>query len=404
MDDVPQTPEPSPDQPGEAPGDPLFGLGDMKLSDLARMLQSSGPVNWEVARQVATMVALDGRPEAAIEPGAATQLEELSRAAQTYVVGETGLALSSSAPLLATGRQAWTELHLNSLRPVLEALAVTFGRALPAEDAESAPGPPTPLDPAGGVMGMLAPLLLGVQSGSMVGYLAQHALGRYDLPLPASDEPSLCFVVPNLDAFQDAWSLDADDLRFTVALHEVVHATERSIPWVRERMAQLAVDYVSAYEVDATVLRARLGDIDPMDPTSLESLAEHPEEVLGAMQSPRQRELLAEARVFHAVLEGYADHVLDRIGRRLIPTFGRVHEALKRHRVDRGKATRLVEQLLGLTLERGDYDQGIAFCDGVVERAGEETLQRLWQAPAMAPTRSELEAPGLWLARVDLGT
>jgi len=45
-------------------------------------------------------------------------------------------------------------------------------------------------DPFGGLLTMLAPLLLGVQAGSMVGYLAQHALGRYDLPLPTDDEPT----------------------------------------------------------------------------------------------------------------------------------------------------------------------------------------------------------------------
>jgi len=38
----------------------------------------------------------------------------------------------------------------------------------------------------------------------------------------------------------------------------------------------------------------------------------------------------------------------------------------------------------------------------VVERAGPEALNRLWEAPRYAPTAPELEAPGLWLARIDL--
>ena len=249
---------------------------------------------------------------------------------------------------------------------------------------------------------MLAPLLLGVQAGSMIGYLAQHALGRYDLPLPAADEPSLCFVVPNLDAFEEAWSLDRADLRFTVALHEVVHAATRSVPWVRERLVGLATEYVSAYEVDPTVLGSRLGDVDPANPESLQRLAERPEELLGAMTSPRQVELLAALRRFHAVLDGYADEVLQRVGARLVPSFGQVHEALARHRLERGDATRFVEQLLGLTLERDDYEAGAAFCAGVVERAGPEALNRLWEAPNLLPTESELAAPGLWLARIEL--
>ena len=102
------------------------------------------------------------------------------------------------------------------------------------------------------------------------------------------------------------------------------------------------------------------------------------------------------------MLEGYADEVLGRVGGRLVPSFSRVHEALARHRIERGEATRFVEQLLGLTLEREDYERGAAFCAGVVERAGPEALNRLWEAPRLTPTAPELDAPGLWLARIDL--
>ena len=40
------------------------------------------------------------------------------------------------------------------------------------------------------------------------------------LPLPTDDEPSLAFVVPNLAAFEDAWSIDRRDLRFAVARYQ----------------------------------------------------------------------------------------------------------------------------------------------------------------------------------------
>ena len=50
-----------------------------------------------------------------------------------------------------------------------------------------------------------------------------------------------------------------------------------------------------------------------------------------------------------------------------------------------------------------DYARGAAFCAGVIERAGLDGLNRLWTDEAMVPTPSELEAPGLWLARIDLG-
>ena len=386
-------------QPGDEPSLP-FGFGHLELNDLLRMLQSSGPVNWEIAAQVATHLATDGETEPPVEAATGEQLEELARAAQTHVVAETGLAATFTAPVRSFGRRGWAELHLDALRPVMEALAVTLGGAFGRGDATltGAGGG----DPMAGLLPMIAPLLLGVQAGSMIGYLAQHALGRYDLPLPAADEPSLCFVVPNLDAFEAAWSLERADLRFTVALHEVVHAAVRSVPWVRERLVGLATDYVSAYEVDPTVLGSRLGHVDPADPESLQQLAERPEELLGAMTSPRQAELLATLRRFHAVLDGYGDEVLRRIGDRLVPSFDRVHEALARHRLERGEATRFVEQLLGVTLERDDYEAGAAFCAGVVDRAGPDALNRLWEAPSFTPTQPELAAPGLWLARIEL--
>jgi putative hydrolase len=371
-------------------------------------------VNWEIARRTAVPAALDGAPDdPAATPEDREQLDELVRAAQTLVVGETGLTATFSAPLRTLGRVEWTELHLSALEPVLEALAVTFRAAIVEEAAEEEPdepgaGTPTPFGlpfgPAAmsGLLGMMAPVLLGVQAGSMIGYLARHALGRYDLPLPTADPPSLCFVVANLDRFEAAWSLARDDLRFLVALHEVVRAAERSVPWVQPKLVALATEYVSAYELDTGALEAQLGGFDPTDPASMEGITEHPEALLGAMRSPRQLEILGRVQAVTAVLEGYAEVVVERVGERLVPSYAQVHEALQRHRVERGEAGRFIEGLLGLQLDRTDYEQGQAFCRGVIDRAGLDGLNRLWEREAMLPTPAELEAPGLWLARIEL--
>jgi len=410
--DRPQPDEPDKPDEGEPglPGVP-FGPGaaaSFDLGQLMRMLQSEGPVNWEVAGQVAGWVALEGGAEPPVDPADHAQFDELARAAQTHVVGETGLTATFRAPLRALGPKEWADLHLEALRPVLEALAANLGEVMqsggPTEgEPETSEGAgPFGTDPFGGLLGMLAPLLLGLQAGSMIGYLAQHALGRYDLPLPTGDEPSLCFVVPNVVAFEEAWSLPRADLRFYIALHEVVHAAERSVPWVQERLVRLTTEYVSAYELDTAAFESKFGAIDPNDPTSLGGIAEDPDALLGAMQSPRQAEVLAQIQSLTAVLEGYADAVLERIGTRLIPSFGQIHEAMKRHRLERGEAERFVQRLLGLELEREHYERGEAFCAGVEERAGVEGLNRLWEGENMLPTPAELDAPGLWLARIEL--
>ena len=45
---------------------------------------------------------------------------------------------------------------------------------------------------------------------------------------------------------------------------------------------------------------------------------------------------------------------------------------------------------------------GRAFVTGVVERAGEDALARLWADELDLPTPAEVDAPGLWLARIGL--
>lgn len=381
------------------PGWP-FGPGGFDLSQMFRMLQSEGPVHWEVAQQVAAWVAVSDsgtpRPQAPLDDAAVRALTDLARAAQAHVAQATGLADVLGLAVRCTDRQGWARGTLDGLHPVLEALARSLGRPLAGEAAAGGEA-----DPLQGFFGALAPMLLGVQAGSMIGFLAQHALGQYDRPLPLTGAPALVFVPANVDAFADAWSLTRDDLRFALALREAVHAAPRTVPWVGPRLVRLASAYVSAYETDSPAIEA-LGDLDPADPSSFAAIVADPNALLGAMRSPAQAPILDDLRRFVAVLEGYTDTVAARVGGPLVTSYGQIDEALRRHRVERGEAASFVDRLLGLELDRSHYEAGVAFCDGVVERAGPNGVDRLWEAETMLPTRPELEAPGLWLARIEL--
>ena len=101
-----------------------------------------------------------------------------------------------------------------------------------------------------------------------------------------------------------------------------------------------------------------------------------------------------------ATIEGYVDHVLDRLGRRLLADYDRVTEAMRRRRVEFGPERRFVERLFGLELRQATFDRGSVFVEGLVDRAGVEVLDELWGDVERLPTPAELEAPGLWLARV----
>jgi putative hydrolase len=379
------------------------------LEQLMRMLQAQGPVNLEIALQVATTVATadaeTGEPSAEpeIDPKVRASFDDVVRAAQTSVADTTGIATALGIRSECVNRQEWARATLNEITPVLNALAGALQR--PAGEGFNEELSAETGDIGAFLMQSLLPLLIGVWAGSMIGQLAHHALGQYDLPLPLHGPPTQRFLVRNVEAFGVEWTLPADELRYALALREVVHGAQRSVPWVRAELERLATDYVGAYEVQPDALQEQLGDIDLTDPSaSMASFTElgDPSLLLGAMRSERQGPLLEELQRFVSVLEGYTDIVVETLGGQMMPSHARIDEALKRHRLERGEAAAFVDQLLGLQLDRGHYDAGIAFTRGVVERGGLEQLNRLWTGREMMPTRPELEAPGLWLARIDL--
>jgi putative hydrolase len=384
-----------------------FGLD---LNKIMRMLQSPGPVNMEVARETAeSMANVDVetgqvRAEPPVDPEATRAFDDVVRAVQLMVSETTGISGALTVSARNVDRATWSGVTLTGLEPVLRALAAALARtddgagdATPAAAAAFSPDM---------LFAMMMPLLLGGWAGSMIGLLSHRALGQYDLPLPLDGPPALLFISGNVDAFAEEWSLPVDELRYALALREVVHGAQRSVPWVRERLVRCASAYVGAYEVQADAMESQLGDFDPSDPSSMEAIAglTDPDALLGAMRTERQGPLLADLQRFVSVLEGYTDVVVESIGERMVSAHGRLDEALRRHRLERGDATGFVDRLLGLELDRGHYETGVAFCRGVLERSegSFEQLNRLWTDESMVPTASELTAPGLWLARIDL--
>ncbi len=398
--------------PGGVPN-PFGNFGNIDWNEVMQMLQSPGPVNMKVARATAETVAIsdletgEQRPEPPIPPDATKSFDDVVRATQLTVADATSLSGALSVPFRAVDRRGWAATTVDSLEPVFASLAQALSRGQLGGAPDAAMGfSPEAFLPM--IMQQLVPLLLGTWAGSMIGSLAHQSLGQYDLPLPLAGEPALLFVVRNVDDFANEWSLPGDELRYSLALREVVHGAERSVPWVRDRLVRLASAYVGGYEVQTSALEEQLGNFDMSDPSSMAGIEQlsDPDRLLGAMQSEHQQPILEELQRFVSVLEGYTDTVVSRLGHGMAASHDRIDEALRRHRLERGEAGAFVDRLLGLQLDRDHYEAGVAFCRGVVERSDDtlDQLNRLWSDESMVPTPAELQAPGLWLARIDLPT
>jgi coenzyme F420 biosynthesis associated uncharacterized protein len=239
--------------------------------------------------------------------------------------------------------------------------------------------------------------LLAVEAGAVSGFLAGRVLGQYEFPVLDPSAPArLLFVAPNLA--HAAGTLDADDeqlLRW-VALHETTHALQfGGVPWLREHLAGMVRELLEGLEVDPRGL-FRLPDV-----TDLRRLVEQVrEEGLTAVAvGPERKAVMDRLQSFMAVLEGYAEHVMDAVGAQVLPDLDKLRAALERRRRDRSGLLRVLERLIGMELKLRQYEQGKAFCDGVVSLGGIAGLNGVWASPEALPTAAELDDPLAWLAR-----
>ncbi len=370
------------------------------FGDLARWFGGSGPVNWDVARQTAQWTATEGTPEPNVEPLERFRLEELLRVAEMHMSEATGLSTSITGGVLTVlpvTRADWALHSIEVYRPFLERLARALADSATDEVSED---PTTEL--LGDLGKLLVPVLLGVQSGYMMGNLARQSLGQYDQPLPRPGADQLLVVPANMDAFGKEWDLPPADVRMWVCLREVAYHAVLGRPHVSARLRGHLDDYVSRFEVNPDAVERSVGELDPTDPDALKRLLGNPETLLGAVQTDAQRQVLAQLADLLAVAVGYVDHVLEAVGHRLVGSHQRITEAMNRRRVEASEGEKFAARLIGLALDRSQCERGAAFVDGVVERAGEQGLRRLWESERELPTPAEVDAPGLWLARIDL--
>jgi len=377
------------------------------IGELLSMLQQSSSKHHSgQARDIARTVATSGESEPNIDPKERIAIEQLLRVAELRVASITGLDPSGGSPLRVevTNRLRWADQTLKDYGNLFDAFGESLQRQ-PEVSPEDTSG--HPMEALLANLGrMIGPVMLAVSSGMLVGKLAQHALGGYVLPVPRPAGSPLLIALPNVDRFASEWSLDRDDLRLWVCLHETVYQAVFGIEHVHNRVTKLLLAHASAFDSNPRGLEDVFADFDPAGGpeslASLESALGDQEALLGLLRSPAQEALLPELTAVLAAVVGYVDHTMDRIGSELIGSYPQLTEALRRHRIETSSSDRFVEQMLGLHLDRKQYNRGAAFAEGVVERAGEEGLQRLFEDPANLPTPNEVDAAGLWLARIDL--
>jgi len=402
-----------------APGDPSNPFQSL-LGDLMNMLGTSGPAQqWEMIRSFALSVATGGTPEANVEPVQRIRLEQLARVAELNVSEATGMPVTADGRRLTcvpVGRGDWTQRALESWRPLLTAM--TPVPAPPPSDLEIPDDPLAADDPMGGLGNLLGqwatavgPMFFGLQVGSVVGHLAQRALGQYPLAIPWAPADELILVTDNITAFAEDWSLPDEEALLWVCARELASHSVLSRPAVRNRLEELLTELAESSAAVQQDLAGKLGAITGpegpdseggMDLESLQGMLGDPEALLGELLTPESRRSSDQLTALAVVIDAYADHIANVVGKKLVGSHSQLAEAWYRRRTERGKGEEAAGALFGLDLEQSEVDRGRSFVSGVIERAGDEGLARLWVSVRNLPTPAEVDAPGLWLERISL--
>jgi uncharacterized protein (DUF2342 family) len=149
------------------------------------------------------------------------------------------------------------------------------------------------------------------------------------------------------------------------------------------------------------MLDARLGELSG-DLSDLTRLLGDPTALGQALDTPETRRVRAALSAVEAAIAGYVEWATEVVAARAIGARMPVSEAMRRRRVERGGEERSAEALFGLRLDQEQVDRGLGFVRGVVERAGASELDKLWLVEGGLPTPAEIDAPGLWIERVNL--
>jgi len=334
-------------------------------------------IDWSLAGQVARGIA---NLQPAGDPTPFEQLSGPAAESERLVSAYTGLSAEALPVAEAVGRPEWIDANLRAIGGVLDPLADRLG---------------SKLGPIGGAAGAV----LAIEAGAISGLLGGRVLGQYEFPVLDPAGPArLLFVAPNLAHAAKALDADPDQLLRWVALHETTHALQfGGVPWLRGHLAGLVGELLGALEVDPRGL-LRIPDL-----SDLRGLVERVrvDGLAFVAVGEERRGSLESAQAFMALLEGYAEHVMDAVGADLLADLDSMRAAMERRRTERSGLLRVLDKLIGLDLKLRQYEQGKAFCDAVVARGGIAALNRAWAGPEALPTFVELDDAVGWLARTE---
>jgi putative hydrolase len=384
---------------GDLPFGPGFGLpGAGGIPDdlagkaplfaaLQQMLSAqSGPVNWELAKQMAVSALSAGhRSPTPIER---SQIAEAIRLADHWLDPATSLPSGVTA-IESWSRVEWVERTLPAWAllcdPVASRVVGAMGSIVPEEAAAEA-------GPLLGMVGQVGGLMFGAQVGQALAKLAGEVLASTDVGLPLGPAGVAALLPDNIAAFGQGLELPADEVRLFLALREAAyHRLFKHVPWLRQRLFDAVDAYARGITVDREAIERAMTEIDPQDPESMQKALQ------GGMfepsVTPEQQVALARLETLLALVEGWVDDVVGAAATDRLPGAEALRETLRRRRATGGPAEQTFATLVGLELRPRRLREASTLWRTLREQKGPDGRDELWKHPDLLPGADDLDDP-----------
>jgi coenzyme F420 biosynthesis associated uncharacterized protein len=241
------------------------------------------------------------------------------------------------------------------------------------------------------------------QLGLLLGFMGQRVLGQYDLALlTAETTPGrLLFVEENIRHTAQVLGVPLGPFRTWIALHETTHAFEfEAHPWLRPYLAERLERQLTLVSRDASSMGRDA--VRALGAAIRGEGRRDDQHWLERLMTDEQRTLFRETQAVMALLEGFGDHVMDAVGKDLVPGVERISARFHGRRQQRSPFERAMLRITGMDLKMEQYRKGEAFVAGIERLAGAAALRRLWDGPETLPTSAEIDDPAAWVRRLGL--
>ncbi|MEU6305281.1 zinc-dependent metalloprotease [Streptomyces chartreusis] len=372
------------------------------FQQLGQMLSyEGGPVNWDMAKQIARQTVsqgtADGTKDASVGASERTAVQEAVRLADLWLDDATSLP-SGANTAVAWSRAEWVEATLPAWQelvdPVAERVGTAMGDVLP-EEMQAMAGPLI------GMMRSMGGAMFGTQIGQAVGVLAGEVVGSTDIGLPLGPAGKAALLPVNIETFGKDLGVPKEEVRLYLALREAAHQRLFAhVPWLRSHLFGAVDGYARGIKVDTAKLEDVVGQFDPQNPEQLQDALQ--QGMFQPEDTPEQKAALARLETALALVEGWVDAVVHAAAKPRLSSADALRETLRRRRASGGPAEQTFATLIGLELRPRRLRDASRLWASLTDARGVDGRDALWAHPDMLPTAGDLDDPDGFVHREHL--